>query len=130
MLLESDIDDNESYIFHRMVQRAYTDSLHTTPINNVFLTIKQLSQRSGWHTARQNLATLAWLNSQRGAHRLLKRLSGHKKLLVLMAAKREPRYHQVGWHSNLLLPADSLVASTAAAESFIADHLSKPQSRP
>jgi len=95
MLLKSDIDDNKSYTFHRMVQRAYDDLLYTTPVRNVYLTMKQMSQRSGWHTQRQKSAVLQLLNSQSKVRRLLKRQSEYKRVLILMASKREPRYHQV-----------------------------------
>ena len=98
ILIKLDKEELAEHLLNRMGRRAYTESLHTTSIKNEFLTIKQLSQRSEWHTARQKAATLAWLNSQRGRNRLLQRLSGHKKVLVLMAAKREPRYHQVVSH--------------------------------
>ena len=96
LILQLDHDEgNDDYILYRMARRAHDDMLHTTPINNVFLTITQLSRRSTWHTQRQKYATLSLLNSQSRTRTLLKHQAAHKKMLVLMASKREPKLHQV-----------------------------------
>ena len=79
----------------RMVERARSDTLHLSKVNNIYLSYLQMEARREHHQRAMSMMRLILSHTNSKLHRLRKPMDAHKKLVLLLSKHDIPRVRQL-----------------------------------